>query len=259
MEERERWRENRTTVQSPHACTGRLSFPGAVQRKNLERAGERSIDDVVKLRLFGVWWDVAGELPVPEHAVSYFFFRRYISKRRAFYNISHPHITPIPNNETSSFSRYSRLIVPLRVYMLCYIHNPSQCRPVSIRYQNENAHLSSVKITGISTRHTLLTLRLRLLWCLVGLVCLISTLCRWCLLLGRCWRTVLWHGRLLRRVQAARALERHVLHLVAQIGPLLLLLLLRRRHVGFVATDSGRHSDGVPVVDWRFVAAGGKL
>ena len=60
---------------------------------------------------------------------------------------------------------------------------------------------------------------------------------------------MLRHGWLLRRVYAGRALERHALHLRAQIGPLLLLLLLLRRDVRVVATYSRGHGDRVSVVN----------
>lgn len=72
---------------------------------------------------------------------------------------------------------------------------------------------------------------------------------------------MLRHGRLLRRVHTRRALERHALHLRAQVGPLLLLwlLLLLWRDVRVIAAHSGGHSDRVAVVDGRLVAAGAEF
>lgn len=105
-----------------------------------------------------------------------------------------------------------------------------------------------------------LSLRLLLLWRLVRLIRLVTTL-RWrrLLLLLLRWRrrTVLRHGWLLRRVHASRAFERHALHLRAQIRPLLLLwlLLLLRRDVRVIAAYSCGHGDRVAVVDGRLVAA----
>lgn len=69
---------------------------------------------------------------------------------------------------------------------------------------------------------------------------------------------MLWHRRLLRRVQARWALKRHALHLRPQVGPLLLLGLLRW-HVRLVAADSAGNGDRVAVVDGRFVTSGGEF
>ena len=78
---------------------------------------------------------------------------------------------------------------------------------------------SPIEVTRITTSHALLTLnrrRLLLLWRLVRLVRLISTLRRRrCLLLRWRRRIVFGHRRLLRRVHARGALERHALHLRA--------------------------------------------
>jgi hypothetical protein len=80
---------------------------------------------------------------------------------------------------------------------------------------------SPIKVTGITTSHTLLALRRRLLllWRLVRLIRLIPALRRRCLLLLLLlrWRRriVLRHRRLLRRIHARGALERHPLHLRA--------------------------------------------
>lgn len=120
-----------------------------------------------------------------------------------------------------------------------------------------------VEVTRITTSHALLTLsrRLLLLWRLVRLVRLISTLrrCYLLLLLLRWWRrTVLRHGWLLCRVHARRALERHARHLRAQIGPLLLLLLLWR-NIRFIAPHGRGHGNRVSVVDGRLVASGAEL
>lgn len=123
---------------------------------------------------------------------------------------------------------------------------------------------SPVEVTRITASHALLTLsrRLLLLWRLVRLVRLISTLRRRCLLLLLLlrwrWRAVFRHGWLLCRVDARRALERHARHLRAQIGPLL-LLLLRRRDVRFIAAYSRGHGNRVAVVDGRLVASGAEL
>jgi hypothetical protein len=89
-----------------------------------------------------------------------------------------------------------------------------------------------VKVARISTSHTLLALRRRLLllrW-LIRLIRLVTTL-------RRCRRLLLWRRRsamlrhlwLLWRVNARRALQRHLLHLRAQVWPLLLWLLLLLR------------------------------
>ena len=117
---------------------------------------------------------------------------------------------------------------------------------------------SPVEVTRITASHALLTLsrRLLLLWRLVRLIRLISTLRRRCLLLLLLlrwrWRTMLRHRWLLCRVHARRALERHALHLRAQIGPLLLLL---RWDVWLIAAYSRGDGDRVSVVDGRLVAA----
>lgn len=65
---------------------------------------------------------------------------------------------------------------------------------------------------------------------------------------------MLRHGWLLRRIHARRALERHALHLRAQVGP-----LLRRRDVRIIPAYSSGHCDRVAVVDGRLVAAGAEF
>lgn len=94
-------------------------------------------------------------------------------------------------------------------------------------------------------------LRLLLLRRLIRLVRLVTTLWRrrgLLLLLGRRRSAVLGHLRLLWRVDARRALKGHLLHLVAQVWPLLLLLLLRWLGVRVVPADGGGHARGVAVV-----------
>jgi hypothetical protein len=68
---------------------------------------------------------------------------------------------------------------------------------------------------------------------------------------------MLGHLWLLCRVNARRALQRHLLHLGAQVWSLLLLLLLLRwlRRVRVVSTNGSWHTCGVAVVYGRLVAA----
>jgi hypothetical protein len=104
----------------------------------------------------------------------------------------------------------------------------------------------SVKVSRISTSHTLLSLgrRLLLLRRLVSLIRLVTTLgrCRRLLLLRRRRSAVFGHLWLLWRVDACRTLQRHLLHLGAQVWPLLLLLLRGLRRVRIVPTNGSRHS-----------------
>ena len=62
------------------------------------------------------------------------------------------------------------------------------------------------------------------------------------------------HLRLLRRVDARRALQRHLLHFAAEVWPLL-LLLGRRLCVWVISANGSRHACGVAVVYGRLVAA----
>lgn len=116
-----------------------------------------------------------------------------------------------------------------------------------------------VKVARVSAGHALLALRLRLRW-LIRLVRLITSMRRrlllLLLLLLEMRSAAFCAARMLRGVHAARTLKRHVLHLGRQVLSLLWRRLLR---VG-VVTAHGSGDDGrVSVVDWRFVAAAGKL
>lgn len=69
---------------------------------------------------------------------------------------------------------------------------------------------------------------------------------------------MLGHLWLLWGVDARRALQGHLLHLIAQVWPLVLLLrllLLRWLGVRVITADGGGHARGVAVVYGRLVAA----